>query len=319
MTDTDRNTFLILDLHGEYRDLMHFYSPEELVWMTADDLGLNPFQVPAHPDGRLVMSPQKWIGNLKEWIRLGWLGEVSVNFFGRVVTKVYRDRGIFDGSDCSDNWPSLSDILEAAELEDAPKGSDKAKAREKTIDRLSAIRSMLPGLDVRKSRDVHRLFGQRSVILDLTEVRDSALPLLFNFLVMLLTVSFTQEPDEPTRRLFVMEESHLFLGGQTDKRMGDLKESAGTGVLRSLRKAGFCGIVVNQLVSDLAPAVVGNLSSVISMRLAQRECISKAGSALSLQRWQEQELARLPMREAVMRVSRYPDPIHLLIKDIKNV
>ncbi len=317
MTDTQKKTVIILDAHGEYRDIMHFFSPQEMVWMRAgDELGINPCQVPVGPDGRPAMPPDKWVGYLKEWMRMGWLGEVSVNFFAKVVLKLYKDRGIFDGSQ---DYLCLSDILEAAELVDAPKASDMARAREKTVDRLGSIVSMLPGLDVRKSRDVHQLFGQHSVILDMTEVKDSAVPLLFNFLVMLLTASFTHEQDGPISRLFVMEEAHLLLGGQADRRMSDLKESAGTGVLRSLRKAGFCGAVVNQTVSDLAPAVVGNLSSIISMRLAQRACISKAGSALSLERWQEQELARLPMREAVMKVSRYPDPIHLLVKDIKNV
>lgn len=315
MTDIQKKTVIVLDLHGEYRSLMPFFSPEEMVWVTADDLGLNPFEVPVGADSKPVMPPEKWVGNLKEWVRLSWLGEVSVNFFAKVVTKVYKDRGVFDGSG---DFPCFSDVLPVAELVDAPKGSDMAKGREKTIDRLSTIRSTLPGLDVRKSRNIHELFGQRSVILDMTEVRDSALPLLFNFLIMLLTASFTHEPDEAIQRLLIMEEAHLYLGGQADKRMGDLKESAGTGVLRSLRKAGFCGVVVNQLVSDLAPAVIGNLSSVICMRLAQRACISRAGSILGLQRWQEQELTRLERRQALMRVSRHPDPIHLLVKDLND-
>lgn len=315
MTDTPKKTAIVLDLHGEYRSILPFFSPEEMVWMTADDLGLNPFQVPRNADGSLVMPPEKWIGNLKEWVRGSWLGEISVNFFGRVVTKVYRDRGIFDGSD---NWPSLSDILEASELVDVPKRSDAARAKEKVIDRLSTIRLMLPGLDVRRSRDIHKLFDERSVILDLTETKDSALPLLFNFLVIVLTASFSHEPGEPIRRLLVMEEAHLYLAGKTDKRMGDLKESAGTGILRYLRKAGFCGIVVNQTVSDLALPVIGNLSSIVCMRLAQRSCISQAGSILGLQRWQERELSRLPARQAIMRVSRHPDPIHLLVKDLND-
>lgn len=315
MTDMQKNTALILDAHGEYRPLMFFCSPEEMAWMTPDDLGLNPFEVSVDAGGRRVMPPDKWVGNLKEWLRLAWLGEVSGNFLVKVVIKVYRDRGILDGGD---DYPSISDILEAVELEDAPRGSDKARAREKVIDRLSTIRAMLPGLDCRKSRDIHQLFGQRSVILDLTETRDSALPLLFNFLIMILTTSFSHEPGDPIRRLFVMEEAHLYLGGQTDKRMSDLKESAGTGVLRSLRKAGFCGVVVNQLVSDLAPAVIGNLSSALCMRLTQRACTTRAASVLGLERWQERELGRLPAREAVMRLSRYPNPIHLAVKDIKN-
>ena len=41
---------------------------------------------------------------------------------------------------------------------------------------------------------------------------------MFNFLVMVLTASFSHEPGEPIRRLFVREEAHLYLGGHTDKR-----------------------------------------------------------------------------------------------------
>lgn len=317
MTDTKKNTVLILDMHGEYRDLMHFFSPEELVWIrAADDIGLNPFQVPVDANGRRVMPAEKWIGYLKEWWRLFWLGEVSGNFLAKTVAKVYRDRGVLGGSD---DFPSLSDILKAVELVDAPKGSDEAKARAKVIDRLTTIILLLPCLNVRRSRDVHQLFGRRSVILDMVGIRDTAIPVFFNFLIMLLTASFSHEPDEPIRHLLIIEESHLLLGGQTDKRMDDLKESAGTGVLRSLRKAGFCGVVVNQLVSDLAPAVVGNLSSVICMHLSNRACKARAASALGLERWQERHLGRLPAREAVMRVSRYPNPIHLAVKDAKNV
>jgi len=315
MTDIQKNTALILDAHGEYRDLMRFFSPEELVWMTADELGLNPFEVPRDASGRPVMPPEKWVGCLKEWMRQLWLGEISVDVGAGVAIQVYRKRGVLTGGD---DYPCLSDIIEAVELEDAHRGSDKAKGREKVLDRLTTMRLTLPGLDVRRSRNVHQLFGQRTVILDLTETKDAALPLLFNFLVIVLTASFSHEPGELIRRLLIMEEAHLYLGGHTDKRTADVKETAGTGVLRSLRKAGFCGVVVNQLISDLAPAVVGNLSSVICMRLAQRACISRAGSALGLQRWQEQELSRLPAREALMRVSRYPDPIHLLVKDLKN-
>ncbi len=316
MTDTNENTFVVMDVDGEYRNLMHFYSPGELVWMTADDVGINPFEVPRDAAGRPVMPPVKWVGNLKEWLRLEWLNAPSLNYFARIVIKVYRERGIFSGSD---DYPCLSEVIEAIEDDVVPRGSDRAKAREKVLDRLYALRSMLPGLDVKRSRDVHVLFGRHSVILDLADTKDIALPILFNFLVMMLTASFSHEPGEPIHRLFVMEEAHLYLGGHTDKRTADVKESAGTGVLRSLRKAGFMGVVVDQLYSDLAPAVVGNLSSVICLRLARRECVSKAASALRLERWQERELAGLPGREAIMRLSRHPQPIHLRVKDVSNV
>jgi len=316
MTDGHENTSLVMDVHGEYRDVMPFFGPGEIVWMTGDDLGLNPFEVPRDAAGRPVMPPVKWAGNLRGWWRLEWLNSPSLNYLDRIIIKMYRERGILSGGD---DYFCLSEVIEAIEDDVVPRGSDRAKARDKVLDRLYSLRSMLPGLDVMRSRDVHDLFGRHSVILDLMETKDEALPILFNFLVMVLTTSFSHEPGDPIRRLFVMEESHLYLGGHTDKRTADVKESTGTGVLRSLRKAGFLGVVVDQLYSGLAPAVVGNLSSVICLRLARRECVSKAASALRLERWQERELAGLPGREAIMRLSRHPQPIHLRVKDVSNV
>jgi len=307
------NTFAALDMDSEYRDLLPFFTPDELVWLTRDDLGINPFAIPTDADGRRVMPPDKWIGHLKEWLRLCWLNDPSVNLFAEVLTTLYIQRGVFHGTD---DYPSLSDVILALKRESPPHGSDRARARDKVLDRLSAIRSMLSGLNVRRSRNIHDLFGRRSVILDLSETADLSIPLLFNLLVLLFKYSFGHPPGEPPHRILDLEEAQNYLGGQTRKRVADVRESQGLAVLRSLRKAGFCGCVVSQLLSDLDPAVVGNLSSVFCLRLVQNRCIAQAGSALGLDPWQQRELALLPAKEAIMRVSRHPEAIHLAIKDV---
>jgi len=310
-----KKTFVVMDPHGEYRDLLLFFKPDELVWMTAEDLGLNPFEVPRDAAGRRVMDPRRWLGVVREWLRGTWLNEPSLNLLMAVVTRLYQERGIFEGSE---DYPSLTEVIDAVAKVVAQRGSDQARAREKVLDRLCAIRSLLPGLDVRKSRDVHDLFGKRSVILDLVETRDTALPLLFNLLVQIFTASFYHEPGDPITRLLVMDEAHLFLGGQFDRRTSDIGETAGTSVLRSVRKAGFFGVVVNQMVSDLAPAVLGNLSSVICMRLPRRDCVSRIASTLGLKKWQEAKLSSLPTREAIVRLCRYPEPIHMQVKELND-
>jgi hypothetical protein len=86
-------------------------------------------------------------------------------------------------------------------------------------------------------------------------------------------------------------------------------------VLRTIRKSGFCAIVVNQLVSDLAPSVTGNLGSVICLRLTQKRCIVQAAAMLGLEDWAQSELDALPRQEAIARFSRYPRPVHLAIDD----
>lgn len=91
--------FFILDTDGEYRDLMPLYEQDEIVWLTADQLGINPFEVPADEDGRPVMSPDKWINNVREWLRIFWLNEPSCNLFCEILREEYRKRGIPGGED----------------------------------------------------------------------------------------------------------------------------------------------------------------------------------------------------------------------------
>lgn len=303
---------LILDAHGEYRDLLLRLPPGECLWLTADGLGLNPFEVPRGRDGLRVTTPEKWIGELADWVRLLWLNDPSVSFFAEVLTRLYRERGVFDGSE---DYPRLSDVIAAVEREEVEPRSDRARAQEKVANRLENMRRMLPGLDVHRSRDLHRLL-KHTVILDITEVKDVGLAVFFSLLVTVLSWSFRVEPTDPVRRLLAVEEAHLYFGGHTDQRTRDLREGRATGALRSLRKAGFCALLSNQLVSDLVRPVLGNLNSVICMRLTRSECINAASSLLGLARWQREELALLEPREAVARFSRYPKPIHLAVTEV---
>jgi len=99
MTACRNRTFFVLDLHDEYRDLLRLFGSEELVWLTADDLGINPFEVPVGADGHRVMSPEKWVNNIREWARLFWLNEPSLNLLCEVLLEEYERRGILKGNE----------------------------------------------------------------------------------------------------------------------------------------------------------------------------------------------------------------------------
>jgi len=98
VTQQSGRTFLVLDVHGEYRDLLPLYAAEELVWMTADELGLNPFAVPVAEDGRPAMAPDKWVNTLREIFRLFWLNEPSLNLLCEVLREEYERRGLLGES-----------------------------------------------------------------------------------------------------------------------------------------------------------------------------------------------------------------------------
>jgi len=216
------------------------------------------------------------------------------------------------------NYPCISDVIEAIKRLSPPKGSDRAKAKDKLLDRLNSLRALLPGLDVQSSRDFGKLM-QHSVILDLSDTKDIALPVLFALLVTLLREVFRSDGSPGISRMLVMEEAHEYLGGQTDRRTSDLKEGKPSSVLRDLRKTGTCGVVVSQLISDLVPSARGNLGTVLCLRQGHRQCIRDAAASLNLAPWQEAELARLPNQHAVARFSRYGEPVYLAVKDARSL
>jgi len=141
----------------------------------------------------------------------------------------------------------------------------------------------------------------------------------FGLLVMLMRECYRSEGEQGIRRVWIMEEAHEYLGGQTDRRTSDLKEGKPAGVLRDLRKAGggTCGVVVSQSVQDVAPSVRGNLGTVICLRQGHRQSVREAGAAVNLAAWQEPEIAKLPNHHAVARFSRYGEPVYLVVKDAR--
>jgi hypothetical protein len=307
------HTFCILDMPDEYRDLLALFGPDDLIWLTADEIGINPFDVPIGPDGQRIMSPEKWINNVREWLRLFWLNEPSCNLFCEILLEEYERWGVLKGGK---DYPRISDIIDALKRLSPPKGSDRERAKGKLLDRLQSLRGQLPGLDVQRSRDFSKLM-QRSVILDLSDVKDIALPVLFALLVTLMREVFRSDGSPEISRMLVLEEAHEYAGGQTDKRTSDLKEGKPSSFLRDLRKTGACGVVVSHLISDLASSVRGNLGTIFSLRQGDRQCIREAASALILAPWQEPEIARLPNQHAVARFSRFGEPVYLAVKDAR--
>ena len=94
-----KRTFFVWDTDGEYRDLLPLYAPDELIWLTADEVGINPLEVPRGANGEPVMPPDKWINVLRELLRLLWLNEPSLNMFCELLHEEYVKRGIIGGDD----------------------------------------------------------------------------------------------------------------------------------------------------------------------------------------------------------------------------
>lgn len=215
------------------------------------------------------------------------------------------------------DYPSISDMIEAIKRLEVQRNSDRARAKDKLLDRLESLRELLPGLDVQRSRSFFTLFGNRSAILDVDvdEVSDIGYPVLFAFISMLFREVLRSDDPAVIERIEVIEEAHEVMGGHVDRRTADLKEGEASGVLRDLRKSKTCGVVVSQLIPDLSRSIRGNLGTVFSLRQGDGACVRQAAAALNLAPHQVVEIARLPDRYAIARFGRYGEPVYLRIKD----
>jgi hypothetical protein len=303
----------VWDANNEYFRMMPFFAHGECVVVNDEDICLNPFEIPTDENGRPVMSPEKWIGNLRTWMRLFWLNEPSCNLFCEILRQEYRKRESFRKKTMS-NYPTLSDMIEALEQLNVQRGSDRERARGKLLDRLKSLRDLLPSLDVAVSRDFRKLMN-RSVIFDISRLRDTARPVLFSLFTTWYRETFWSEEPAEIDKMLVIEEAHEPLSGKIDARTSDLKEGNASGLLRDLRKTSTSGTVVSQLIKDVSESILGNLGTVFSLRQSHGRCIDQVTSALNLKPWQKSEAGTLPDRRAICRLSRYGSPICVQAKD----
>lgn len=178
---------LVLARDHEWRDMLSRFP--EVLYMEPVDIGINVLEVPRGPDGQPVMSPLEWVLVLKTVFRASvYTRDVSGNLLGRGILKLYEEKGVFDGGD----YPCLSELLECIDGMSLGSGKRFGEARDTLLDRLDMLVQFLGGLDVVRSRDIHKLFSH-SIVLNVSNLEEIPYVFLFNFLAVLLRHAFPQE------------------------------------------------------------------------------------------------------------------------------
>jgi len=135
------------------------------------------------------MSPLDWVVELKVVFRASvFLRDVASNILSKTLIKLYEEKDVFNGGD----YPCLSELREFVAVLSLGSGKRLGEARDTLLDRLDMIIQLLGGLDVVKSRNIHKLFSH-SIVLDLTNLHEIPYVFLFNFMATLLKAAFPQE------------------------------------------------------------------------------------------------------------------------------
>ncbi|MCD6394664.1 MAG: hypothetical protein J7M40_14320 [Planctomycetes bacterium] len=184
-------TVLVLARDREWRDILPMFPPEKLLYIEPGDLGINVLEVPRSADGKPVMPPEEWVMNLKTVTRSTlFLRDVASNMFSDTLLDLYAKNNIANGGD----YPCLSRLRDAV-VNMPMKGKRLSEARDTLINRLDMLIRFLGGLDVIRSRDLHKLFGH-SVILDMSGLEEIPCTFLFEFLTVLLRAVFPAEDEQ---------------------------------------------------------------------------------------------------------------------------
>lgn len=180
---------LVLARDHEWRDFLALFPADRVLYMEPADIGVNALEVPKDPDGRPVMSPLDWVMELKVLFRASvYLRDVSSNLLSKTIIDLYEENDVFNGGD----YPCLSDLRKRVDALSLGSGKRLGEARDTLIDRLGMLTQFLGGLDVVRSRDIHKLFSH-SIILDVSNLSETPYVFLFDFLAVLLRAAFPQE------------------------------------------------------------------------------------------------------------------------------
>ncbi len=180
---------LVLARDHEWRELLQMFPPDKLLFMEPDDLGINAIGVPNKRNGKPAMSPVEWVMMEKVIFRSSvFLRDVASNILSNTLLKLYKDNDVENGGD----YPCLSDLRKEISWLNLGSGKRLGEARDTLLNRLDMLIQFLSGLDVVRSRDIHKLFSY-SIILDVTSLEEIPYMFLFNFMAVLMKAAFPQE------------------------------------------------------------------------------------------------------------------------------
>ena len=117
---------------------------------------------------------------------------------------------------------------------------------------------------------------------------------------------------ETLRHAIVIEEAHHLL--RSPPGVGDGSDPVIHIALREVRELGESVILATQNASVVPVAVFGNQATTLAFHTKHQRDIASTSQAMLLKDEAKDELGRLPVGEAIVRVPRWTDPIHIRVR-----
>ena len=294
--------FLLADFKRSFRGLLKDH-PNLLIF-TAGDPHTAPFRwnpmIP--PPGT---APENWSRRLIGAVSHAYCqGAGSESLLQAAFSEAY------DRAQRTNAWPTFADVADILEAMPAKgrKGMwlDSARRAAASLSKGNAADVFCP----EQSLDLATLLTM-PVVLELELLNQAEQTLLSESLLLWVIAYRLQRPQDRDglRHVVLIEEAHHLL--RSPPGVGDGTEPVIHTALREVRELGESVILATQNASIVPLAVFGNQATTFGFHTKHASDVRAVSQAMLLQDEAKDELGRLPVGEAIVRVPRWPGPIHI--------
>jgi vacuolar-type H+-ATPase subunit F/Vma7 len=307
-----KKPFLVFDWKRNYRDLtVSFEACEQMLVFTVGrevcPFHFNPL-IP--PRGT---SPTVWLSKLIEIMcHAYFLGEGVIYVLSRAIDNVYKDFGVYEGSNC---WPTFRNVLYYLENYEC-----KGRETQWLASALRAVSTLCFGEMNRilnsKDYPLAEIFGM-NVILELDALTDSEKIFLTETLLLWLHhFRMANGKRELFRHACIIEEAHHMLSRRLQEVTGT--ETITDIIMREIREFGESIIVIDQDPSLLSIPALGNTYTTVCMNLKEIRDVNLMSSVLLLDSEEKERLTKLGVGEAIVKLQgRHTDPFFVKIPKVE--
>lgn len=291
---------IILDNESEYKSLLNFINPENILIIDTYDDKDNFLQPPTGS------SPKEWFAKLKNLFReVFFLRDGSINLLSEVLTSLYEKSGVFAGGE---NYPTLNDLIRLLESKKYKGWSRTSGYQESLINRFKGLQDSLGNtLACEKGYEIEKKQG-KLIIYRTANISDDIRSFYIN-LKMLREATYREKlPPQGLKTVFIIEEAHKLYNQKIAVR-NDMGEPMMFSNSRTFRKRGIGCIYADQVPSELPAALSGNVSTHIIFRLVNSKCVWRVAQSINLNPQQAEYLTILPQRQCIIQSGDYAEPV----------
>jgi len=302
--------FLVFDWKRNYRDLIPSAGKKILVFTVGRELCPFHFNPLIPPKGT---SPSVWLSKIIEIISHAYfLGEGVIYILTRALDAIYRQFGVYDGSN---NWPTFRHV------HDYLRGY-KSTGRE-TQWLASANRAVVAlcfGETDRILNVTHYAVEElleQNVILELDALTESSKVFLTEALLLWIHhYRMAEGKREQLKHVCIVEEAHHILSRKLQYVSGT--ETVIDIILREIRELGEAMIIIDQNPSLLSIPALGNTYTTLCLNLKEPHDVNTMCNVLNLECEQKDYLTKLEVGEAIVKLQgRYTEPFLVKIPKVE--